>query len=139
MDIIFLAEPDQLDYLEENANPAEAFVCMDCQEFHAERRAQVYAVIMDLLFDEGLSLEEYVRSLSDEGPSISQLSEDLVEQLIGLEEDQIEAYTQLLSGHDLVADADIDEADISDFLFQLVNLARATCEDTDIRLYVFTG
>lgn len=138
MDIIFLAEPDELDYLDASANPKDSFVCMDCQDIHVNLRAQIYASLMGTLFDEGLALEEYVGSLTDAGPTLSAISESLVDRLASLDEDQIEAYARELIDYDLIASADMSEGDLGAFLFPLVNLARTSVQETGTRLYVFT-
>lgn len=146
MEVIFLAAPDQLSLLGENSHPREYFVSLDCQGFHREIRAQVYALIMNLLFDDAMEKEYYIDTMpgsessevDDDGPVLWQLEDDLVEQIALTDEDRIHQLAKLLPEFGLISEADLAEEDLSEFLFTLVNLARTSQQDEHTNLYLLS-
>ena len=136
MDTLFLARPDQLAYMDDLTHPREAFVCLDCQEFHADIRAQIWAALMDLLYEEGRTEEMFIDSFSDDGPAVWQLSDSLVLRLSRLDEEDINDLCRLLPEYELLEDAGIGEDEVSDFLFPLAGLARNCLDEEDLKLYI---
>lgn len=136
MDTLFLARPDQLAYLGEYDHPKEAFVALECHSCHQEVRAQIYAAVMGLFFDEARELEIYIDAYQDDGPGVWQLSEDLVILLAEADEDEIIALAEMLPDFGLVSEAGLETEDLLDFLFPLAGLARNCLDEDDLKLYV---
>lgn len=141
MEVIFLSEPDQLSLLGENSHPREFFVSLDCQGIHRDIRAQIYALIMNLLFDDALEKEIYIDTMpgeSDDGPVLWQLTDDLIEQTASMDEDRIHQLAALLPEFDLISQAELTEDDLSEFLFTLVDLASTSLQEDDTNLYLLS-
>lgn len=138
MDTLFLARADQLAYLGEYSHPREAFITIECLNFHVEARAQLYSILMNLFYDEARELEVFVDAYEDDGPGVWQLCDDLVMRLADLDEDDIQALAEQLPEYDLLSQAELTEEDVSDFLFPLVTLARNSLDEPGLKLYVLT-
>ena len=57
-DLMLLGIEEQVLELEPDENPGQVFPCLPCEGIHSELRAQLYAQLMGIFFDEAESLEQ---------------------------------------------------------------------------------
>ncbi len=135
--IIFVAEPDQVDQLEPDENPALSFPCMSSQQFHRDARAQLYALVTGCFVDEAASFEMLHRSLSDEGPFIYTLDQDVTARLARLDEDQLGEIAELWLETTDIEELDQQLNDLYEFIYQYAHFCHTANED-DLALFIYS-
>ncbi len=123
--------------LEIDENPVDVFPCMNSFGIHEEARAQLYTIVMDLFLDDAMELEPVVRPMTEDGPFIHQMDNDLVETLASKNEDDIEALVAHWVDCVAVEELALDSEDLSDFLFQLVHFCQTARQDEELGVYIY--
>ena len=123
-------------------SPADSFPCMPCDGVHSEMRCQLYALLLDIYFDEAQSLEEVVREHGPYGPYVFKLAVTICERLAEIEEDDIPEIVKNWSASGEVAEANFadEEADdrLGDFLFNLIHFCRLVQQQTVLSVFIMS-
>ena len=136
--IIFVAEPEQIDDLELDENPADHYPVMSSQEFHRDARAQLYALVTGTFFDEASELEILRRSLTDDGPYIYQLEASTQRSFSRLDEDTLGEFAERWAETEEIELLDRDVNDLYDFLYQFAHLCHVATQGEDLGLFIYS-
>ena len=139
---MLLGIEEQVLDLEPDENPSDGFPCMPCEGVHAEMRAQLYAQLMKIFFDEAESLEQLVLEFGPYGPYVFKLDITITERLAEIEEDDIEGVASTwaesleMSSLDL-ADEDLQEV-LNRFLYNMVHFCMLTRQETVLSVFIYS-
>jgi hypothetical protein len=109
---------------------------MSSQQFHRDARAQLYALVSGEFLHEALEMEYLDQSLSDEGPYIYQLTDQIRESLARLDEDEVEVVSIRWMECEEIEQLNLAENDLHDFLFQLIHFCQIASND-DLGIYIY--
>ena len=135
-DILIIGTPEGVAEFDPEDNPADTFPCLFAGAVHKEARAQLYAIITKTFFDEALQMEFFVRELDQDGPYIYQFESQLVTELSYFPEDDVDQLNAVWS--ETYLDLNMEDAELADFIFQLVNFCQVVHNDDELHLYVIS-
>ena len=134
-ELMLLGSAEQLRDLDPDENPADTFPCFPCEKVHLEARAQLYARLLGIFFDEALALEELVREMGSYGPFVYRLNNRLLDALAATQEDCVagiaDGWAESADMETLgVYDTDLLEL-LTTFLFNLINFCLTATQEPD--------
>lgn len=136
--LLFLAAEGELDQLQVDDNPKDAFTCMNGLGIDSEMRAQLYSLISGDFLDDCLLLEEPLQPQSEEGASITRLPRTLTQQIAALTDDELaDVVVNWSECSDLEA-TDLCQDDLSEYLYVLTNLCQNAMLEVDLSIYTYT-
>lgn len=117
---------------------ADSFPCMSTQQFGRDARAQLYSLVAGNFLDDAWSMEVLTRSLSEDGPYIYELDNNIVARLAELDEDDIGEFAELWLECGELESLDLEVNDLYEFMYQLVHFCRTAEAGDDLGVYVFS-
>ena len=141
-EIILLGDHEEIVALEPDDNPADGFPFMPCNGIHSDIRAQLYASLLGVYFDEAQTLELLVSELTPYGPFIYLLDQQLLERLSRIEEDEVDTLarnwaesgdTESLG----VYDTDLIEL-LTTFLFNLIHFCLLSLNEPELDVVIYS-
>lgn len=136
--IIFVGSEERVDDLEADEDLADSFPCLSTGPLDREARAQLYSLVTGTFLDDAWQLEVLHRGLTEEGPWIYRMDEDLVDRMARLDEDEIGEFAELWLECEELESLDPEVSDLYDFLYQLVGLCRVAADEDDLGLFVYS-
>ena len=141
-ELMLLGIEEQVLELEPDENPGDVFPCLPCEGVHGELRAQLYAQLLGLFYDEAESLEELTLEFGPYGPYVFKLHVTIVEQLAELSEDDIDniavswAESADLSSLNLNTE-DLQEV-LSRFIYNLMHFCIMTNQEKVLSVFIYS-
>ena len=136
-ELIFLADVELIRQ-PDGENPAAGLPSLHCQGIFREARAQLYANLMGVFFDEALELEVLALDYDGEGPTLYEFAPSLTDALAALEEDDIEALLRPWQETAEIEELGTDDADLAEFLFSLIHLCQISRNEDGLSVFVMS-
>lgn len=121
---IIAAEADELEAVGESLDPIAEWSGIALRDFTIPKIATLHCILTGDLLDEAYALYEPGYFPENEGAIMLQLSAALCDRLAGLDEEALAAVAEELMATEEFEDAGWDEAEVSEMLDGLVDLAR---------------
>ena len=141
-DLMLLGIEEQILELEPDENPGNVFPCMTCEGIHSELRAQLYAQLLGIFFDEAESLEHLTLEFSPYGPYVFKLDATIVEHLAEFAEDDIDAISANWAESADISSLQLNEDDLHDllnrFIFNLMHFCLLTRQETVLSVFIYS-
>ena len=141
-EIMLLAIEDQVLELEPDENPANHFPCMPCEGVHAEMRAQLYAQLLGVFYDEAESLEQLVLEFGPYGPYVFKLDVTIAGRLADIADEEIEQITSIWSESADLSDLNLQDDDLQDvlsrFIYNLAHFCMLTRQETVLSVFIYS-
>jgi hypothetical protein len=139
---MLLGVEEQVLGLEIDENPADNFPCMPCEGVHTEMRAQLYALLMDIYYDQAESMEQLVLEYSPEGPWVFKLGYTIAEHLAEIEEDDIETIALNWAESGEMSELGLEASDLQEvlgrFLYNLVHFCMLVRQQPVLSVFVYS-
>ncbi len=135
--ILFVGSHEAASDLEIEESPAERFPCMSSRQYHREARSQLYALVTHCFSDEAYDLEFIYRTMQDDGPYLYELDQGTVTALASIEEEEAAHLVVLWSECAVMESMELDSADTTDFLFQLIHFCQIAHND-NLSLFIYS-
>ncbi len=141
-EIILLGAHEAIVALEPDDIPADGFPYMPCNGIHTDIRAQLYANLLDIYFDEAQTLEQLICEVGPYGPFIYLLDQRLMERLVEIDEDDVDTIarnwaesgdTESLG----VYDTDLTEL-LTTFLFNLIHFCLLSRNEPELDVVIYS-
>ena len=141
-DVMLLGVEEQVLGLEIDENPADNFPCMPCEGVHSEMRSQLYALLMDIFFDQAESMEQLVLEYGPDGPWVFKLDYTITERLAEVEEDDIEPISRNWAETGEMSELNLETTDLHEvlgrFLYNLVHFCMLVRQETVLSVFVYS-
>ena len=141
-DLMLLGIEEQVLALEPDENPGHVFPCMPCEGVHAEMRTQLYALLMNIFYDEAESLEQLVLEFGPEGPWVFKLDLTITERLADIDDEEVEEIARLWSESGDMTSLDLEESELLDllarFLFNLVHFCILIRQESVLSVFIYS-
>lgn len=141
-ELILLGTIDQVRDLDPEENPGNELPCFPCENVHLEARAQLYARLLGVFYEEALTLEQLVLETGSYGPFVYQLDQTLQKSISAIAEDDVESLAA-----DWAESADMDSLGVYDsdllellttFLFNLIHFCLIAAQESELNIYVYS-
>ena len=141
-DLMLLGIEEQVLELEPDENPGQVFPCMPCEGIHSELRAQLYAQLMGIFFDEAESLEQLTLEFGPYGPYVFKLDFTIIDHLAELAEDDIDTISANWADCADTSFLNLNDEDLQDllkrFLFNLIHFCILTRQETVLSVFIYS-
>ncbi len=140
-ELIFLGSEEQVQEFELDENPVDVFPCMPCLSVHREARAQLYATVCNVFFDEALAFEQLVLEPGPDGPFIYMIDDAVIADLARIEEDDVPSVVERWSDSAEMNSLGVYDTDLTDllstFLFNLIHFSMVAGQEEELSVYIF--
>ena len=141
-DLMLLGIEDQVLELEPDENPGDVFPCLPCEGIQGELRAQLYAQLLGIFFDEADSLEQLTLEFGPYGPYVFKLDITIVEHLAELGEDDIENISASWAESADMSSLHLNDEDLQDvlsrFIYNLMHFCILTRQETVLSVFIYS-
>lgn len=141
-ELMMLGIEEQVLELEPDENPGNHFPCMPCEGVHSELRAQLYAQLLGIFYDEAESLEQLVLEFGPHGPYVFKLDVTIVERLSEIADEEFEDIAVTWSESADVSGLNLQEDDLQDvlsrFIYNLAHFCMLTRQETVLSVFIYS-
>ena len=141
-ELMLLGIEEQVLELEPDENPGDVFPCLPCEGVHGELRAQLYAQLLGLFYDEAESLEELTLEFGPYGPYVFKLHVAIVEELAELSEDDIDniavSWAESADSSSLNLNTEDLQEVLSRFIYNLMHFCILTNQEKVLSVFIYS-
>ena len=124
-------------------NPGDIFPCLPCEGIHRELRAQLYAQLLGIFFDEAESLELLTLEFGPYGPYVFKLDITIVQYLAELAEDDIDNITASWAESSDMSSLHVNDEDqqelLSRFIYNLMHFCILMRQETVLSVFIYSN
>ena len=140
---MLLGVEEQVLELVPDDHPGEIFPCVSCGGIHRELRAQLYAQLLGIFFDEAESLELLTLEFGPYGPYVFKLDVTIVEYLTELSEDDIDSITETWAESADMSSLQMNGEDLQEllsrFIYNLMHFCILMRRETVLSVFIYSN
>ena len=141
-ELMLLGIEEQVLELAPDDNPSDAFPCLPCEGIHGELRAQLYAQLLGIFYDEAESLEELTLEFGPYGPYLFKLDVNIVDHLTEIVEDDIDDIAITWAESADVSSLNLEAEDLrellSRFIYNLMHFCILTRQQKILSVFIYS-